>query len=67
MKTKKHKKHNKLIALRYLPKRLSSKDKQKQSKMLLKSKRLYKKGVFNTRKLLHLFSFQTPIFYKVTK
>ena len=59
MKTQKNRKHNKLINLRYLPKRLSSKDKQTQSKMLLKSKRLYKKGVFYTRKPVKTFHSKT--------
>lgn len=45
------------FVLRYLPKKLSNKDKMKQSKMLLKSKRLYKKGVFFTRK--HVSSFKS--------
>ena len=34
------------INLRYLPKRLSRKDKKAQSKMLMKSRRLYKKGIY---------------------
>ena len=46
MKTKKQK----FINLRYLPKRLTNKDRQKQSQMLLKSRRLYKKGKYFTRK-----------------
>jgi hypothetical protein len=36
--------------IRYLPKMLSSADKQKQVGMLLKSRKLYKKGKFYTRK-----------------
>jgi hypothetical protein len=36
--------------IRYLPKMLSSADKQKQVAMLLKSKKLYKKGKYYTRK-----------------
>jgi hypothetical protein len=43
------------INLRYLPKRLSLKDKQKQSSMLLKSKKLYKKGKYFTRKKVKSF------------
>jgi hypothetical protein len=43
-------KHNKKINLRYLPNRLSAKDKKKQTQQLLKSKRLYKKGKYYTRK-----------------
>lgn len=38
------------IPLRYLPNRLSQKDKKKQKNMLLRSRRLYKKGSFYTRK-----------------
>jgi hypothetical protein len=49
MKTKKQ------INLRYLPKRLTPKDKKKQSEMLLKSKRLYKQGKYYTRKLVKSF------------
>jgi hypothetical protein len=45
------------INLRYLPKRLTRKDRKKQSKMLLKSRRLYKKGKFYTRK--HVSSFKS--------
>ena len=59
MKTQKNRKHNKFINLRYLPKRLSSKDKRKQSKMLLKSKKLYKKGIYYTRKPVKSFHSKT--------
>jgi hypothetical protein len=38
--------------LRYLPKKLTMKDRRKQAKMLLKSKKLYKKGRYYTRKNL---------------
>lgn len=38
------------ISLRYLPKRLTRKDRKKQRDMLNKSRRLYKKGVYYTRK-----------------
>jgi hypothetical protein len=38
--------------IRYLPKHLSKKDKKKQLKMLLKSKKLYKKNKYYTRKQL---------------
>ena len=55
MKTRKNRKYTKLINVKYLPKRLSSKDKKKQSKMLKKSKRLYKKGVYYTRKPVKTF------------
>jgi len=38
------------INLRYLPKRLTKKDKKLQSKMLLKSRKMYKRGKYYTRK-----------------
>ena len=38
------------ITLRYLPNRLTKKDKKKQYNMLMKSRRLYKKGKYFTRK-----------------
>jgi DNA-binding Xre family transcriptional regulator len=41
---------NKKITLRYLPKRLTKRDKKLQYRMLLKSRRLYKKGNYFTRK-----------------
>ena len=47
----------KKINLRYLPKNLTKKDKVKQSKMLLKSKKMYTKHKFYTRK--HVSSFKT--------
>jgi len=37
------------INLRYLPKRLTRKDRKKQGKELLKSRRLYKKGIYHSR------------------
>ena len=40
------------IPIRYLPKNLTSKDRKKQIKMLLKSKRQYKKHKYYTRKQL---------------
>jgi hypothetical protein len=46
------------INLRYLPKRLSKKDKIKQIKMLLKSRKLYKKGKYFTRKNVSSFKSQ---------
>lgn len=39
-----------LVPLRYVPKGLSRKDKKKQIKELLKSRRMYKKGKYYTRK-----------------
>ena len=41
--------------LRYLPRRLTKKDRKLESKMLLKSRRLYKKGVYYTRKQVKSF------------
>lgn len=55
MKTRKQRKIN----LRYIPKRLTLKDKMKQSKMLIKSKRLYKQGKFYTRKPVKSFHSKT--------
>ena len=55
MKTRKQK----LINLHYLPKNLSSKDRKKQSQMLLKSRRLYKKGQYYTRKPVKSFKTKT--------
>jgi hypothetical protein len=43
------------INLRYLPKRLTKKDKKKQTRMLLKSRKLYKKGTYYTRKKVSSF------------
>lgn len=37
------------INLRYLPKRLTRKDRKKQGKELMKSRRLYKKGIYHSR------------------
>ena len=44
------KRNTKKINLRYLPKRLTKKDKRLQSKMLLKSRKMYKRGKYYTRK-----------------
>lgn len=41
---------------RYVPKSLSNKDKKKQIKMLIKSKKLYKKGKYYTRKKIISFT-----------
>jgi hypothetical protein len=43
------------INLRYLPKKLTKKDRKKQSNMLVKSRRLYKKGIYYTRKAVNSF------------
>jgi len=45
----------KKITMRYLPKRLTKKDRKKQSTMLQKSRRLYKKGIYYTRKNVKSF------------
>jgi hypothetical protein len=37
------------INLRYLPRKLTYKDRKKQSKQLMKSRRLYKKGIYYSR------------------
>jgi hypothetical protein len=62
------------INLRYLPKKLTRKDRNTQSKMLLKSRRLYKKGRFYTRKSVPSFKSKESHFiikakkmYKVSK
>jgi hypothetical protein len=56
------------INLRYLPKRLSRKDKNSQSKMLMKSRRLYKKGKYYTRKMVDSFkSKKSPHVIKAMK
>ena len=54
---KTHKQRN--INLRYLPKKLTARDKKKQSKMLLKSKKLYRKGKYYTRKSVKSFQSKT--------
>jgi len=55
MKTHKQRKIN----LRYLPKRLTARDKKKQYQMLLKSKKLYRKGKYYTRKPVKSFQSKT--------
>jgi hypothetical protein len=47
------------INLRYLPKRLTARDKKKQLQMLKKSRRLYKKGKYYTRKPVKSFTTKT--------
>ena len=73
MKSRKSRKSMK-INLRYLPKRLTKKDRKAQSKMLLKSRRLYKKGRFYTRKAVSSYKSKKSHFimdaekmYKVSK
>ena len=56
------------INLRYLPKRLTKKDRKTQSKMLMKSRRLYKKGQYYTRKAVSSFkSKKSPHILKAMK
>lgn len=43
-------KSKKRVPLKYIPKRLSQKDKKKQVMMLNKSRKMYKKGIYYTRK-----------------
>ena len=47
------------VNLRYLPKRLTKKDKKIQYGMLMKSRRLYKKGTYFTRKPLRSYKNKT--------
>jgi hypothetical protein len=47
------------VPMRYLPKGLSKKDKEKQIKMLSKSRKLYKKNKYYTREKLHSFKNKT--------
>ena len=56
------------INLRYLPKSLTQKDKKKQSKELIKSRKLYKKGLYFTRKNVKSFkSKKSPHIIKAEK
>jgi DNA-binding Xre family transcriptional regulator len=48
----------KKVPIRYLPKRLTNKDKKKQIKMLQKSRKLYKKGVFFNRSKLSSYNYK---------
>ena len=59
MKTRKKIHNINKTSVRYLPKRLSFKDKKKQSKMLLKSKKMYLKGKYYTRKPVKSFKTKT--------
>ena len=59
MKTRKKIHNINKTSVRYLPKRLSFKDKKKQSKMLLKSKKMYLKGKYYTRKPVKSFKSKT--------
>jgi hypothetical protein len=53
------------ITLRYLPNRLTKKDKKKQYNMLMKSRRLYKKGKYFTRKAVS--SYKSNVSEHITK
>ena len=44
------------INLRYLPKRLTRKDRRKQGKELMKSRRLYRKGIYHSRPKVSSFN-----------
>jgi DNA-binding Xre family transcriptional regulator len=56
------------INLRYLPKILTRKDRKTQSKMLMKSRRLYKKGKYYTRRKVSSFkSKKSPHILKAMK
>jgi CRISPR/Cas system CSM-associated protein Csm4 (group 5 of RAMP superfamily) len=47
------------VPIRYLPKRLTKKDKKRQSNMLMKSRKLYKKNKYFTRKSVKSFHSKT--------
>ena len=47
------------IPIRYLPKRLTRKDKSKQVRMLMMSRRLYKKNTYYTRKDVRSYKSKT--------
>jgi len=56
------------INLRYLPMRLTRKDRKKQGKELMKSRRLYKKGVYHSRPSVKSFkSKKSPHILKAEK
>ena len=52
--------------LRYLPKKLSAKDRKRQAKMLNKSKKLYKKGIYFSRPSVKTFK-SKKIISKITE
>ena len=54
-KTRKNRHSIASVPLRYLPKKLSKKDKKVQTQLLRKSRKLYKKGIFFSRKKLPSF------------
>lgn len=51
-----HKKTTKNAPLRYLPKKLTRKDRKKQASMLKKSRKMYKRGIYYTRKPVKSYS-----------
>jgi len=56
------------VNIKYLPKKLSRKDKKKQSKMLIKSRKLYKKGIYYNRQPVKSFkSTKSPHVIKAMK
>lgn len=56
------------VTVRYLPKRLTKKDKKKQYNALVKSRKLYKKGIYYTRKPVKSFtSKKSPHIIKAEK
>lgn len=56
------------INLRYLPMRLTRKDRKKQGKQLMKSRRLYKKGIYYSRPKINSFkSTKSPHVIKAEK
>ena len=58
----------KKVPLRYLPFRLSKKDRVKQSRELRKSRKMYKKGVYHTRAKVNTFkSKRSPHIVKAEK
>ena len=59
MTEKNTKKSQNKINLRYIPYKLTRKDKKKQSEMLKKSRRLYKKNIYYTRKPLKSYKSKT--------
>lgn len=52
-------KTQRFVNIRYLPKKLTTKDRKKQRNMLLKSRRLYKQNQYYTRKPVKSFSNKT--------
>ena len=56
------------INLRYLPKNITRKDRKKQGRELMKSRRLYKKGIYHSRPKLKSFkSKKSPHIIKAEK